>query len=62
MDLRRKLVRLMLVKLAALVLLWACFFSPAGRPVIDAARMGAQLALGPHASPLTAPLPGEAHQ
>jgi hypothetical protein len=43
--LRRHLTLLLAIKLAALVLLWALFFSPAHRPAVDAEAAGRQLAV-----------------
>jgi hypothetical protein len=45
---------LLLLKAAALALLWWAFFSPAHRAPADAASVGRHLALEP------APIPGEA--
>jgi hypothetical protein len=41
--LRRHLTALLLLKLAALVLLWALFFSPAHRTAVDGAAMAHRL-------------------
>lgn len=43
--LRRHLTVLLALKLAALVLLWALFFSPAHRTAVDAEAAGRQLAV-----------------
>lgn len=43
--LRREVALLLLVKLAALLLLWLVFFSPSHRQPADAARTGAHLGL-----------------
>jgi hypothetical protein len=37
---------LLAIKLAALVLLWALFFSPAHRAAVEAEAVGRQLAVG----------------
>ncbi|HEV2229341.1 MAG TPA: hypothetical protein VGR86_10330 [Steroidobacteraceae bacterium] len=42
---RRHLTVLLALKLAALVLLWALFFSPAHRTAVDAEAAGRQLAV-----------------
>ncbi|HEY3730413.1 MAG TPA: hypothetical protein VGL28_04040 [Steroidobacteraceae bacterium] len=44
--LRRELGWLLLVKLLALALLWALFFSAPHRPAVDASGTGRQLAVG----------------
>ena len=44
--LRRELAWLLAAKLAALTILWACFFSAPHRPAVDAAGTVRQLALG----------------
>jgi hypothetical protein len=44
--LRRHLAWLLLLKFAALALLWALFFSPAHRTPVDGWMTGRQLALG----------------
>jgi hypothetical protein len=44
--LRRHLAWLLLLKFAALALLWALFFSPAHRTPVDGRMTGRQLALG----------------
>ena len=50
--LRRHLAWLLLLKFAALALLWALFFSPAHRAPVDGRMTGRQLALGqPAAQP-----------
>ena len=50
--LRRHLALLLAIKLAALALLWALFFSPAHRTAVDGEAAGRHLALsaqkGPH--------------
>jgi len=43
--LRRHLALLLAVKFAALALLWALFFSPAHRTLVDGQRAGRQLGL-----------------
>jgi hypothetical protein len=43
--LRRHLAWLLAVKFAALALLWALFFSPAHRTLVDGQRAGRQLGL-----------------
>jgi type II secretory pathway component PulM len=43
---KRHLTALLAIKLAALVLLWALFFSPAHRVAVEAEAVGRQLALG----------------
>jgi hypothetical protein len=43
--LRREVALLVLMKLAALLLLWLVFFSPSHRQPADAARTGAHLGL-----------------
>jgi hypothetical protein len=43
---RRHLTVLLAIKLAALVLLWALFFSPAHRAAVEAEAVGRQLAVG----------------
>ena len=43
--LRRHLALLLAIKLAALALLWALFFSPAHRAAVDAEAAGRHLAL-----------------
>ena len=59
--LRRDVVVLMALKLAALALLWALFFSPAARVPVDGARASRQLGLSqlgptqPEAPPARAP-------
>jgi hypothetical protein len=45
--LRRHLAWLLLVKFAALALLWALFFSPAHRTFVDGQAAGRQLAVAP---------------
>jgi len=55
--LRRHLAWLLLVKFAALALLWALFFSPAHRTPVDARIAGRQLALGQAAPPARAGAP-----
>jgi hypothetical protein len=45
--LRRHLALLLAIKLAALALLWALFFSPAHRAVIDSQAAGRHLAVAP---------------
>lgn len=47
--LRRHLAWLLLLKFALLALIWALFFSPAHRTLVDAHTAGRQLALGPPA-------------
>lgn len=42
-DLRRKLIWLLAIKLAALAALWLLFFSPAHRPAVDPARAAEHL-------------------
>ena len=49
---RREIGWLMLAKLAALIILWATFFSPAHRPSVDGRITADRLAL---VSPTTAP-------
>ncbi len=44
--LRRHLAWLLLLKFAALALLWALFFSPAHRTAVDGRMTGRQLGLG----------------
>jgi hypothetical protein len=44
--LRRELGWLLLLKLLALIVLWAMFFSAAHRPTVDAVGTGRQFALG----------------
>jgi hypothetical protein len=53
--LRRHLAWLLLVKFAALALLWALFFSPAHRTLVDGRVAARQLALE---QPDTTPRPG----
>jgi len=48
--LRRHLFLLLAIKLAALMLLWALFFSPAHRTAVDAEAAGRQLAVAQQAS------------
>jgi hypothetical protein len=45
--LRRHLTALLAAKLAALLLLWALFFSPAHRTAVDGQSIGRQLAVAP---------------
>jgi hypothetical protein len=47
--LRRHLTVLLALKLAALALLWALFFSPAHRTAVDGQAAGRHLAVAPHA-------------
>ncbi|HVW71114.1 MAG TPA: hypothetical protein VHB68_19190 [Steroidobacteraceae bacterium] len=44
---RREIIWILMCKLAALLLLWALFFSPAQRTVVDGASLGRQLAVAP---------------
>ena len=46
-TLRRHLAVLLLIKVAALALLWAVFFSPSHRPQIDPQAMSGRLASVP---------------
>ena len=48
--LRRHLFLLLAIKLDALMLLWAQFFSPAHRTAVDAEAAGRQLAVAQQAS------------
>ena len=57
-TLRRDLTVWLLVKIAALALLWGLFFSPAHRLAVTAATTGERLALK---SPGASALPGAAH-
>jgi len=52
---RRHLTLLLLAKFAALLLLWALFFSPAHRTTVDSDATGRRLAVArpPAAPPLT---------
>ena len=45
--LRRHLALLLAIKLAALVLLWALFFSPMHRTAVDSQAAGRQLTVAP---------------
>jgi len=45
--LRRHLAALLAIKLAALLLLWVLFFSPAHRSAVDGAALARQLAVAP---------------
>ena len=58
--LRRELIWLLVLKGAALWLLWWLFFSPAQRTPVDAAAAGRRLAVTP--SELSAPAAGGAHR
>ena len=48
---RRHLTLLLAIKLAALALLWALFFSPAHRTAVDAQAAGRHLAVAQQESP-----------
>ena len=50
-NLKRHLTVLLAIKLAALVLLWALFFSPAHRTAVDGQTVGRHLAVAPKEGP-----------
>jgi hypothetical protein len=59
--LRRHLTLLVAVKLAALVLLWALFFSPAHRTAVDSDATGRRLAVARSSAAPAPPLQESAH-
>ncbi len=58
---QRHLASLIALKFAALALLWALFFSPWHRAVVDARAAGRQLAVPPPAAALAPPAPAAPH-